>query len=103
MLPEPSIARQQPPGHPPYMKWFHQECSTCSTCPHLGVFVEEEEGVGHVVIPQVDHAAAHPATNGVLAAPQDGRHGTTNTRSSLCTAHTYTDCSDRNNSKRKGG
>lgn len=31
---------------------------------YLCVLVEEEECIGHIVVPQVDDAAAHPCANG---------------------------------------
>ena len=42
---------------------------------HLGVLVDEHEGVGHIVVAQVDHRGAHPAAQALLAPVQDAVHG----------------------------
>lgn len=38
---------------------------------HLGVLVDKHEGVGHVVVTKVDHAASHPALHSALRVVQD--------------------------------
>ena len=43
--------------------------------PYLGVLVDEEQGVGHVVVSQVDHRRSHPAANALLTPGQNAPHG----------------------------
>lgn len=38
---------------------------------HLSVLIDEHEGVGYVVITQMDHAATHPALHATLGVIQD--------------------------------
>ncbi len=41
---------------------------------YLGVFVDEHESVGDIVVAQVDDRGADPVADALLAAPQDGMH-----------------------------
>jgi hypothetical protein len=49
---------------------------TASMPARLRVLVNEHERVGHVVVPQVHDAAAHPGANRCLAAAEDPMDGT---------------------------
>mmetsp|Transcript_826 Transcript_826/g.2277 ORF Transcript_826/g.2277 Transcript_826/m.2277 type:complete len:399 (+) Transcript_826:57-1253(+) len=50
---------------------------------HLCVLVDEEECVGHVPVPQVHHAEAHPAAHFALHLVEDGLHQPRNPRRRL--------------------